>query len=160
MRPTLHFLCGKMAAGKSTLAKQLAQQHRALLISEDIWLQRLYGDEITDFNDYLLYSRRLKSALTAHIIEILQQDVSVVLDFPANVPAIRQWIREIFEAAQAEHVLHFVNTPNARCLAQLNTRNLAKPEGSIAMSAEQFAQITALFVEPAAEEGFNIQHYS
>ena len=36
MAPTLHFMCGKMAAGKSTLAKKLAEQHGAILICEDL----------------------------------------------------------------------------------------------------------------------------
>lgn len=37
-RPCLHFLCGKAGAGKSTLARRLAEQHRAVLVSEDVWL--------------------------------------------------------------------------------------------------------------------------
>lgn len=37
----LHFLCGKIASGKSTLAKQLAKQPRTILLSEDEWLSTL-----------------------------------------------------------------------------------------------------------------------
>jgi len=42
MAPTLHFMCDKMAAGKSTLSRRLAEQHEAVLICEDIRLQQLY----------------------------------------------------------------------------------------------------------------------
>ncbi|MGC1174617.1 AAA family ATPase [Polaromonas sp.] len=35
--PTLHFFCGKAGAGKSTIASRLAQDHGAILLSEDIW---------------------------------------------------------------------------------------------------------------------------
>jgi predicted kinase len=35
---TLHFISGRLAAGKTTLARQLAADHRAVLISEDLWL--------------------------------------------------------------------------------------------------------------------------
>jgi predicted kinase len=42
MTATLHIMCGKMAAGKSTLARQLAEAHGAILICEDLWLQQLY----------------------------------------------------------------------------------------------------------------------
>ena len=38
---TLHFMCGKMAAGKTTLSKRLEKEYNAVLICEDIWLQRL-----------------------------------------------------------------------------------------------------------------------
>ncbi|KFF47391.1 MULTISPECIES: AAA family ATPase [Pseudomonas] len=33
--PTLHLLCGKIASGKSTLAKTLAAEHAAIVLSED-----------------------------------------------------------------------------------------------------------------------------
>ncbi|MEX6317012.1 MULTISPECIES: ATP-binding protein [Providencia] len=33
--PQLHFLCGKIASGKSTLAKTLSQQPRTILLCED-----------------------------------------------------------------------------------------------------------------------------
>ena len=44
--PTLHLLCGKIASGKSTLAKTLATEHAAIVLSEDQWLASLYPAEI------------------------------------------------------------------------------------------------------------------
>jgi len=44
--PTLHLLCGKIAAGKSTLAKELVAEHAAILLSEDTWLAQLYPGEV------------------------------------------------------------------------------------------------------------------
>jgi len=38
----LIFLCGKMAAGKSTLAKELAAREDAVLIVQDEFLDALY----------------------------------------------------------------------------------------------------------------------
>ena len=66
-KPTLHFFCGKMAAGKSTLAKTLAKKHNAVLLVEDEWLSELYPEEITNIPDYLEYSSRLKNVLSNHI---------------------------------------------------------------------------------------------
>ena len=51
-KSTLHFFCGKMAAGKSTLAKTLAEKHNAILLVEDEWLSELYPEEITNIPDY------------------------------------------------------------------------------------------------------------
>lgn len=158
--PTLHFLCGKLGAGKTTLAKQLASKHRAVLICEDVWLQRLFPVEIADFNDYLKYSERLKSVVAPHARELLVSGVSVVLDFPANVPSVRLWIRGIFDAANAAHVLHFVDTPNDVCIAQMQKRNVERPEGSVQTSIEQFEHITSFFRPPRLEEGFNVTVYS
>jgi predicted kinase len=57
--PTLHFMCGKAGAGKSTIASAVAQDHAAILISEDVWLMRLFGDQMKAFDDYIRFSRKL-----------------------------------------------------------------------------------------------------
>lgn len=160
MAPTLHVMCGKIAAGKSTLSRRLAEQHGAVLVCEDIWLQQLYPDEIRDFDDYLRYSRRLKVLVAAHVEDLLRKGMSVVLDFPANVPAARSWIRGILEETGAAHLLHFVDTPRQRCLEQLAKRNREQPPGSMPLSVEQFDAISAMFVPPAPEEGFTVRVWS
>lgn len=156
-QPTMHFLCGKMAAGKSTLSRKLAAQLNAILICEDLWLSRLYAGDIHAFDDYLKYAARLKEVLAPHLLDLLRQGNSVVLDFPANTPSHRQWFRTIFEAAGADHVLHFVDLPDALCKTQLQKRNIEAPPGSMAMSEEEFDHVTSYFVAPAGDERFNIQ---
>ena len=107
-RPTLHMLCGKIAAGKSTLAAELAQRHGALLVSEDFWTSRLFGPEMKEIADYVRFSRRLREAMGPHLTELLRAGLSIVLDFPANTRANRAWMKGIYEAAGADHVLHFL----------------------------------------------------
>jgi predicted kinase len=157
MAPTLHFMCGKMAAGKSTLARKLAEQHDAILICEDLWLQQLYPAEIQGFDDYIAYARRLKAVIAPHVKDLLAKGLSVVLDIPANVPAQRAWFRELIAVSGADHLMHFVDTGHERCIAQLGQRNREQPPGSIPMSVEQFEAISALFVPPADDEGFRVQ---
>jgi len=111
IKPTLNFFCGKMAAGKSTLAKQLSEKHSAILISEDKWLSSLYPDEIIDIPGYLKYSERLKSVLSKHIQELLIQGISVVLDFPANTKDQRQWFRRLFDPEAYQGISVCSKTP-------------------------------------------------
>ena len=83
LSPKLFFLCGKMAAGKSTLARTLvAEQEHAILLVSDEWLGRLYPTEIVDVPAFITYSTRLNEALTPHICTLLGRGLSVVLDFP------------------------------------------------------------------------------
>ena len=44
---TLIFFCGKMGAGKSTLARKVAEEKGAVLIREDDLLSKLYAEKIT-----------------------------------------------------------------------------------------------------------------
>jgi predicted kinase len=80
----LIFFCGKTAAGKSTLARELAEREKALLVVQDEFLDALFPGEIIDVQGFVKYSCRLKNALTPHICALLSKGISVVLDFPGN----------------------------------------------------------------------------
>lgn len=155
---TLHLLCGKIAAGKSTLARRLAAEPGTLLISEDHWLARLYPEEITRFEDYLRCSGRLRGVMAEHVEALLRAGLSVVLDFPANTPEQRRWLRGIFEAAGAAHRLHHLDLPDAVCKARLRERNAAG-EHDFAPSEADYDLITGHFVPPVPEEGFEVVVY-
>ncbi|MFG0714688.1 AAA family ATPase [Stenotrophomonas geniculata] len=151
--PTLHLVCGKIGAGKSTLSQQLALKPRHVLISEDAWLAALYPGEIHSIADYLQRAATLRNVLAGHLRALLQAGVSVVLDFPFNTPASRAWAREVFSPAGAAHQLHFLDVADEVCKARLRARN-ALGEHPFPASDEEFEQITRHFVAPAAEEGF------
>jgi hypothetical protein len=93
----LYLLCGKVAAGKSALAQRLAARSEALLISEDHWTSHLYADDLKTMDDYGRYSARLRAAMGPHIIDILRQGLSIVLDFPANTVRNRNWMRSLID---------------------------------------------------------------
>jgi len=156
---TLHLLCGKIGAGKSTLSQQLAAKPRHVLISEDAWLATLHPGEIHSVADYLQRAATLRSVLTDHLRTLLRAGVSVVLDFPFNTPATRGWAREVFSPVGAAHQLHFLDIADEVCKARLRARN-ACGEHPFQASDEEFEQITRHFVAPAAEEGFMVMRYT
>jgi predicted kinase len=152
---TLHLLCGKIAAGKSTLTAELGSVPHTIVISEDEWLSRLYPDEMTTVGDYVRCSARLREAMGPHVTRLLNAGVSVVLDFPANTLANRAWMRSIFETAGVAHQLHYLDVPDDVCKARLRARN-ASGEHAFAATDEQFDLITSYFVAPKPEEGFDV----
>ena len=155
-RAKLYFMCGKMAAGKSTCARELARIKNAVLLVQDEFLSALYPDEILVIPDFVRCSARLRNALSTHIHELLSKGVSVVLDFPANTRMQRQWFRELFEAAGVDHELHFVDVPDDVCKRQLKQRSEALPAGAPWTTDAEFDAITAYFQTPAEDEGFNV----
>jgi predicted kinase len=158
-KPKLHFMCGKAGAGKSTLAKKIASAEKAFLFSEDIFLTRLYGIEMKSFDDYLVFSKRLKNVIEPLVIDLLLAEHSVVLDFPANTMKSREWFRSIFSYANTSHQLHFIDMPDSICLERIAERNINLPEGSHQLTVEQFNYITSFFESPKSFEGFNIRTY-
>jgi predicted kinase len=158
-QPTLLFLCGKMAAGKSTLAKHLAQREGAILLEQDHFLATLFPGEIVDIPAYSKYSARLRDALTPHICALLSAGHSVVLDFPGNTKAQRTWFRQLFESANAHHELHFLDATDDLCKRQLRERSSRLPSGSAFSSDAEFDAITLYFQPPGDDEHFNVIRY-
>ena len=154
-RPTLYLICGKIAAGKSTLAKKLAARPLTVLIGEDHWNSTLFPDEIRTIEDYGRYSNRLRRAMAPHVVALLKAGVSVVLDFQANTIAVRQWMRTLIDESGAAHELHFLDLPDETCRQRLRARNAAGEHPYQASDAE-FDLFTKYFVPPTADEGFNV----
>ena len=152
----LILLCGKMAAGKSTLARELAVREHAVLLVQDELLETLYPREITDIPGFVKYASRLRSALEPHVCALLSKGISVVLDFPANTRAQRAWFRGIIERANVEHELHFVDASDAVCKRQLKDRSQTLPAGTPWTTDAEFEAITRYFQPPAEDEGFNV----
>ncbi|CAL78919.1 conserved hypothetical protein [Bradyrhizobium sp. ORS 278] len=154
-RPMLHLVCGKIAAGKSTLVAELGRRPATVVVAEDEWLAQLYPGEQNSLADYVRNSSRLRAVMGPHVVALLRAGVSVVLDFPANTRASRSWMRGLFEAAEVPHRLHHLDVPDALCKARLRARNEAG-EHAFYVTDEEFDLFTSYFEAPSPEEGFDV----
>jgi predicted kinase len=151
----LYLLCGKIAAGKSTLARRIAERPSTLLITMDHWMSILFPTENRTIEDFSRLSARLRAAMGPHVVDILRQDISVVLDFPANTVNWRSWMRSLISEAQVGHELHFLDFSDAICRERLRQRN-AGGEHPYQVTDETFDLFTSYFVPPGPSEGFNV----
>jgi predicted kinase len=153
--PVLHMVCGKIASGKSTLAKALASESNTIILSEDVWMTHLYPNEISSLADYIRCSGRVKHALSGHVQTLLAMGISVVLDFPFNTIKNREWGRTLFSSVNAKHQLHYLDVGDDVCKARLRARN-ASGEHPFHTTESQFEEMTRFFVPPTQSEGFNV----
>ncbi|HET9704353.1 MAG TPA: ATP-binding protein [Vicinamibacterales bacterium] len=153
---TLIFFCGKMAAGKSTLARELAARDHTVRLEQDHFIATLFPGEVVDIPSYVTYSRRLRQALTPHILSLLATGIDVVLDFPGNTRLQRAWFRELFESANAAHELHYIVASDERCKRQLRERSRQLPPGTPWTTEAEFDTIMAHFDPPGSDEAFNV----
>jgi predicted kinase len=158
-KPTLHLLCGKIASGKSTLAKALGQPSDTVIIAEDDWLNALFSGEMATLSEYVRCAGLLRTIMGQHVATLLNSGVSVVLDFQANTLEARGWMRDILGQTDANHILHVLETQDDICIARLHARN-AKGEHPFAATEEQFHQVSRHFVAPSPDEGFNVVTHS
>jgi predicted kinase len=159
-RPVLHFIAGKVGAGKTTLARKLALEVPAVLICEDQWIAAM-GTEVKTLRDYVRHSTRCRKLLMPHLRDVLRVGASVVLDFAGNTVRDRAWVRGIFESAGADHVLHVLDVPETLCLERLRQRNAERPEGLFwgEVSEALFHEAKKYYVPPTEAEGFRVVHH-
>ncbi|WP_424975027.1 AAA family ATPase [Dinoroseobacter sp. S124A] len=153
--PVLHMLCGKIAAGKSTLAAELSSAPKTIRINEDDWLATLFADQMETPRDFMRCSTRLRAAMGPHIVALLRAGLSVVLDFQANTVDARAWMRGLSSEAGADHRLHLLTASDAICLARLKARN-AGGDHPFAATEAQFHQVTKFFQPPSEDEGLTV----
>jgi predicted kinase len=152
---TLYLLCGRIAAGKSTLARKLATRPATVLISLDDWMSILYPTENRTIEDFARFTARLRDVMGPHVVEILGQGLSVVLDFPANTVKWRSWMRSLIDEAGVAHELHVLDTPDAICKERLRLRN-ESGKHPYQVDETTYDEFMSYFVPPAPSEGFNL----
>jgi predicted kinase len=156
----LLFFTGKMAAGKSTLARELARRENAVLFNQDEMLDALFPGLVVNVASYIEYAGRINKMLAPHVVSILTKGVNVVLDFPANTVNQRAWFRSIIDRSGAGHELHFLDTPDDICKAQLKARSAHLPPGTKWTTEADFELIASHFRAPGHDEGFNVVMHS
>ena len=152
----LTFFAGKMGAGKSTQSLEVARRSNAVLLSEDEWLAAIYPQQITTLGDYIQYSNLLKLQIKRLVQSILLTGSDVVMDFPANTLAQRQWFKGIFTEIDAPHQLIYIDLPDADCLKRIEQRRISQPNRAKTDTKVMFEAVTKHFVVPLPSEGFDL----
>jgi predicted kinase len=155
-RPTtLYLICGRIAAGKSTLARRLAKRPATLLIAMDDWMSVLFPTDNRTMEDFSRLSARLRAAMGPHVVDILRQDLSVVLDFPANTVSWRSWMRSLITEAGVAHELHVLDVADALCKERLRQRNESAYH-PYQVGEATYDRFMSYFVFPEPDEGFKV----
>ena len=94
--------------------------------------------------------------MAPHIVDILRQGLSVVLDFPANTVRQRAWMRSLIERGRACPTSCIASTCRTRSASSGCAQRNASGEHQFQVSDAEYEQFTAHFVPPAADEGFNV----
>ena len=150
--PTLHLTCGLPGSGKTTLARRLEREHRALRLTTDEWLVRIFGDDMT-MAENETYRPQLEYHLFPDLaVRALELGVNVVLDFGVWARNEREDFRGRAAAVGARSELHFLDVPIDELLKRLELRNLEQPAAVFRISEDQLRLWATWFERPDADE--------
>ena len=119
--PTIHLMCGLVAAGKTTLARKLAEELPAVRLSRDEWMIRLYGLPHED-PAYVEQLAPCTELLWDIALNVLGVGASVVLDWNFWSRNRRQEARERANAAGYPVLLHWLDVPVDAVVQRARTR--------------------------------------
>jgi predicted kinase len=145
--PRLILTCGLAGAGKTSLARQLAADRRAVRLTKDEWLTAL-GSSPWDEPTRVKVERELWRLAR----EILQLGLSVVLDFGLWARVERDEMRTVARELGVGVELHYLDVPTDELWRRIQDRNSQPPWDSHPIGRADLDGWVPLFQAPDAAE--------
>jgi predicted kinase len=152
---TLHLLHGFVGSGKTTFAKSLEKKLRAIRMTHDEWMVRLYGANPPAelFSEY--YSR-----ISAQIWDLtrilLQLGVDVILDFGFWSRASRDDARERAHSMGATVKLYSIDCPMNVMRRRVMARSRQMPPGELFIDEHAFELFVSRFEALGEDEAHEV----
>lgn len=146
----LFITCGVPGAGKTTVAKRLEREHRALRLTPDDWLRELFPAQRTGADSA---TRAAIEALHwAMALRALELGCNVVLDYGLWARSERDHFRSEAQARGAQVVLYFLDPPREELERRVALRNADLPAGTFHITEQLLEEALATFQRPTADE--------
>ncbi len=140
--PTAHLVHGYLGSGKTTFARQLAEQTGSVRLSMDEWYLRVFNEGRPTHHLDESRSRRLWLALDDLWPRLLVLGVDVVLDFGFWRRSDRDRARALARQAGGDAVMHWVRAADDvaldRCLTRLDPDSFLIDAGAFAALLSKF----------------------
>lgn len=153
---TIHILCGSTGAGKTAMARRLAEERGAIRFSIDDWLKTLFHPDLPPSHDIswiLDRIERCETEIWKLVLQISARDVDTVLDLGFSKKTHREKFRALALDAGIHVQLHYLTAPSEVRRARVRERNATKSETySFQVPDPMFDFMEGFFEPPEGEE--------
>lgn len=151
--PKVILICGKICSGKSTYAKQLCHQNKAVLLSVDEIMLSIFGQHCGEMHDE--YASRTKAYLFDKSVELIENSIDVILDWGFWTKEGRDSAKAFYRARNIQCECHYIDLSDEMWHDRLQKRNKAVLSGeALAYYVDDnlAAKFAARFEKPSREE--------
>ncbi len=147
LRPTLVLFCGLPGSGKTTTAKRIEKESKAIRICTDDWLVDLTID---------LFDERVRDALQNRLYrlckELLSHGQDVILEDGLWIRSERDEKRKDAAESGAQTEMHYFDLSFDELWRRLEMRNATKAVGAVPITREQLVRYWSIFERPSLHE--------
>lgn len=147
-------ICGKIGSGKSTYAKQLAQQLNAVNISQDELMLGLFGAEMygEEPEKYEKYGARVEAYVKRKAGEAAKAGAVVICENGFWSRAERDALRRFYADLEVSCELHYMDTPEEVRFKNIRCRNEAIRQNKSHFYITKDEDINHFFETPDEDE--------
>ncbi len=152
----LHLLLGPVGAGKSTYGRKLANERRALRLTLDDWMARLFGDDPRPETERIAWYTERTARCLGLIWEQTEELSLLGIDVVLELGLIRREQREAYyarvDAAGLELTPYLIDAPRALRRERVMRRNQDRGETFHVEVPPQFFELASDLWEPPDEQ--------
>lgn len=153
-QPTVYLICGFIGAGKTTFARKLESETKAIRITKDEWLIKIFGNKITLDENFARYDKNVTELATDIAFKILRAGEDVIIDEGFWVKSQRDDMKKKILDVGAKPILYYVECPVEIMRERVVTRSKTPPEDSFEISGEMFDGYLKYWEPPTEDEDF------
>ncbi len=147
IQPTLFLTVGLPSTGKTTAARRLETEQRALRLTKDEWVKALYRHENPPSVQSVIEGRLVQIGLRT-----LELGINVVIDFGLWSRDERSALRQAATGVGARAEVRYFELTPAEQRRRLHQRQAESPHTTWPMSDEELAEWAAVFDVPTPGE--------
>ena len=156
MTGKVYLICGVICSGKSTLAKRLSEQHRAIVLSCDE-LTKALGDDLGDRHDAI--AARIHLYLQHKAVELCRLGMNVILEWGFWRAADRKEMSRFLSDCGVPFEWHYMDVSGNQLARSIASRNAHPGPSDYIVDQGLLDKCLAAFEPPEAGE-MDVVHVS
>lgn len=146
-KPTLFLTVGLPGTGKTTAARRIESEHRALRLTKDEWMKALYGPDNPASASDVIEGRLIRIGLRA-----LELGINVVIDYGLWSRDERSALRQASADVGADVVIRYFELTSEEQRKRLDERLTEAPHETWPMSEQELSEWASRIDVPTSAE--------
>ena len=148
-----YVICGFIGAGKTTFARKLEKETKAIRITKDEWIIKIFGNKITSDKNFEVYDKNITELATNIAFKILKAGKDVILDEGFWVKSQRDDIKKKILQVGAKPIFYYVESSVEKMKERVINRSKNPTKDSFEINEEMFDKYLKYWEPPKKEEG-------